>query len=97
MAALRQKQRQGQLPMCPGSCARQLLLESAICSGLARLASLDTESLVEVGEQCVKGLMASELAVILNPSCCFEVRRSSHCGPTQKLLFLRIKTVWYEV
>ena len=73
MAVLHQKEKRGEVPMCPGTCAKQLVLDAVICS---KLASQATASMAEVGEQCVKGLLASKLAVILDPSCWFEVSPS---------------------
>ena len=58
--------------LSPGCAAHQMLLEAALYGKLAWRVSKK-----EVGQQCVRGLMACELALALDPSKWYEVG-SSH-------------------
>lgn len=86
MKGLHSKQADGGAPMSPACCAQQLILEAGICSHLVEQAS-DAGSAVP--QQSLKGLLACELAVALDPSVWYQVRPCNHlsllsmppCGP----------------
>jgi len=62
-----QKAPEGRQLMSPGCCAQQLLLDATICQGLVLRG--DVAANPDLGPQCVRGLMACELAVALDPEC----------------------------
>ena len=81
--ALRSRQKDDQPSMMsPGCCAKQALL-SAAHSGLA-----GTKSMSEMAPDCVKALMACELAVALRPGCLREVC----CLSSQQLVLVQHHT-----
>jgi len=82
--ALRSRQKDDQHSMMsPGCCAKQALLSAAAHSGLA-----GTKSMSEMAPDCVKALMACELAVALRPGCLREVC----CLSSQQLVLVQHHT-----
>ncbi|KAL3152079.1 hypothetical protein ABBQ32_001188 [Trebouxia sp. C0010 RCD-2024] len=66
---LHSKQADGGAPMSPACCAQQLILEAGICSHVVQQAS-DAGSAVH--QQSLKGLLACELAVAVDPSVWYQ-------------------------
>lgn len=75
MKNLHRKQAGGGMPMSPACCAQQLILEAGLCSHLVHQASVADS---DVNQLCLKGLLAYELAVALDPSTWYQVSPCKH-------------------
>ena len=72
MATFRQAQEAHRFAyLSPGCCAMQLVFEASIFEASIELAM--RAQVHQMGEYCVRGLMACELALAMDPSCWSEV------------------------